>query len=249
VTKRMQLAILFLGIIGLVTGTILIGAYQAARQVPQFYREAMKQQPTSQQVAGEQLEKQVLDLHNDAQREGQWEAVFTDQQVNGWLATDLVQEFPRLLPHKMRDPRVAIDENRVRLACRYQHDNSQSVVWVDVDMYLTDEPNVVAVRVCRARAGMLPIPLKYILDSITSAARRAEIKMKWAHDNGDPVAMFTIPAQREADQRVIHLDALELRKGEVRVAGRTESPDDDDVEDLPETPHVGQSEEIDKSQQ
>ena len=51
---------------------------------------------------------QSLQLRNDICNEPTWEAVFTDQEVNAWLAEDLVTHFADQLPPEVHEPRVAV---------------------------------------------------------------------------------------------------------------------------------------------
>jgi hypothetical protein len=199
--------------------------YRAAQYRPAFYERALSAAPERQREAGDELERQVLELHNDVRRRGRWQATFTDEQINGWLASDLEEKFPKLLPQGVVEPRVAIETELARVACRYESKSITSVVSLDVEVHLTDEPNVVALRIHRARAGALPLPLKSFLDRITHIAAQSDLQLRWVQEDGDQVALFTIPAEHEdyATQG-IHLDTVELRDGAIYVAGRSGTP-------------------------
>src|SRR5262245_66308041 len=89
--------------------TIALSAfYRATQQAPQFYREALAAAPRSQHDEGQRFERQALALHNQLQHTGRWEVRFTQDEINGWLASELPEKFPELLPHGVSDPRVAI---------------------------------------------------------------------------------------------------------------------------------------------
>jgi hypothetical protein len=202
---------------------LLVGAYQAAKQEPEFYRQALSQQPQQQKKAGFELEQQVLELHNETRQDGRWQAVFTAEQINGWLAADLPDKFPKALPRGVTDPRVAIDPEQAQIACRYDDDKLSTVVSLAVELHLTEEPNVIAVRICQARAGVLPIPLKQWLDRISTAAQRSNLPLRWSQRDGDPVALVTVPTEhKDYAHRFVRLDTLELREGAIYLAGRTE---------------------------
>ena len=53
-----------------------------------------------------------------------WEAVFSDQEVNAWLAEDLVTHFADQLPPEVHDPRVLFETNRVILAFQLEKGGS-----------------------------------------------------------------------------------------------------------------------------
>ena len=59
---------------------------------------------------------QSLQLRNDICNEPNWEAVFTDQEVNAWLAEDLVTYFADRLPPEVNEPRVLFEPDRIILA-------------------------------------------------------------------------------------------------------------------------------------
>ncbi len=207
---------------------VLLAGYRAIQHKPDFYVKALKQEPARQAEAGDRLEKQVLDLRNEVRRDGHWEAVFTDEQINGWLAVDLPEKFPNTLPTGVSDPRIDIDPEQVQLACRYDSSKISAVISLAVDVHLTDEPNVLALRIRRARAGALPIPLNRWLDQATTKAHNAGIQVRWEQRDGDPVALVTIPTDHEEyDERLLRLETIELRDGELYLAGRTERVDDD----------------------
>ena len=83
--------------------------------------------------------------------------------------------------------------NRLQIAFQYESDQLSTIVSLSLEIGLADEPNTVAIRVRKAQAGWIPIPLKDFLDHISEAARRADILLRWAQQDGDPVALITIP--------------------------------------------------------
>jgi hypothetical protein len=199
--------------------------YYATQKEPDFYRQATQVPSPGQPTSGDDLEKAALDLHNDTHRAGRWEAIFTDEQLNGWLAVDLEEKFPGMLPKGILDPRISIQPQRAMIGCRYDEGRFQTVVSLSLELHLTDEPNTLAIRVCKVRAGALPVPVAGFLDRITTIARQGRIPLRWGQAKGDPVALVTIPVQHEEyAHRAIHLETVELREGEIYLAGRTEQP-------------------------
>lgn len=199
--------------------------YRGTQKVPDFYREAMATQltPQKQQEIGRQLERQAAELHNEVRREGPWEAAFADEQVNAWLAVDLGEKLPSTLPEGVSDPRVKISPDRIQTACKYETDGFSTVVSLETDVYLTDKPNQVAVRIRNVRAGSVPLPFRGLLDQVADSARRNGVDLRWSQQDGDPVALIQIPNRQQQDPpREIHVESLEVRDGEIHLAGRTE---------------------------
>ena len=139
-------------------------------------------QPQEQQEARDQFVVQATALASDLHRPGHWQSLFTADQINAWLALELATNYPDLLPDELQrsasfDPRP----NEATIACRYESGDMAAVLSLTVDAYL-HEPNVLALRIRRARAGALPVPLAQVLDSISHAARRAEPAARMAQD-------------------------------------------------------------------
>lgn len=219
---RRALGMVALGLL-IALAASLFSVYRAAQHVPQFYAEALEADPVVQRTAGDELERRALDLRNDVQRAGDWEAVFTEEQINGWLAVDLVEKFPNLLPPNVHAPRMVITADEVQVACRYQSERFDAVISLAATVAMTEEPNVVAVRIKRARAGALPIPLSQFLDDVTRAAHNSNLDLRWLQTEGDPVALIRLPTENtELTDRSLHLEKFELRDGEAYLSGRTE---------------------------
>jgi hypothetical protein len=224
VRKWIIIAAVTVGSLLLIALIALWLAYRATQQPVAWYDEVVYIEPVQAESAGDELERHALALVSGVKRPNdRWSAIFTQEQVNGWLAADLANKYPDSLPDGVSEPRVAIDEGGARFACRYDSPQITTVFNVETDVYLTDERNVLAVRVRRARAGALPLPLKRILDEATSAAQQRGIPIRWVEQQGDPVALVTVPSQIADVPGHIQVDMLLLRQGEVYVAGRTVS--------------------------
>lgn len=211
---RVLIGILVLTVIGLVV------FYRAARHVPKFYQEALAIEPAVQEKASEQMVKAATKLQNNLYHDGGWRAVFTAEQINGWLAVDLQRNFAASLPREFHDPRVSITPEGITLACRAESKGFSSVVSLEVTAYL-ESPNVIALRVRKARAGAIPWPLDQVLKAISEAARRSELRLEWRQAEGDPVALITLPPIPGKHGREVRIQTLKLEKDSIHVDGTT----------------------------
>lgn len=214
------LALIGLALMGCAVG-VYFGARRALNYQPAFYAQALEASPSDQRQAGREFERNVLELHNELQEVEAWSHVFTDSQINGWLAVDLPTKFPQVLPPSISQPRVALAPGTLQLAFRYQDDKWSTVVNLSLDVQLTEQPNTFGVRIRKARAGWVPLPLRDFLDQISQAARRADLRLQWAQENGDPVALVTMPTPSDQeDPPPFLIDTVEIGDGQVTVAGR-----------------------------
>jgi hypothetical protein len=217
--RKMRIAAALFGGLLLAAGLLACWLYWASQRVPGFYREAMASDPAAQKKASDALLRQATALASDAQKRGPWKAVFSAEQINGWLAVDLVENHADLLPPELSDPRVEITPEHVTIACRYRDGNLSAVFSLTAEPYLT-KPNVVSLRIRKARAGAVPIPLGKILDAISQAARQMNARLEWRQADGDPVAVISIPTPRDRNEKQLTVQVVELRQGEVYLSGQ-----------------------------
>ncbi|MGY8767426.1 MAG: hypothetical protein ACKVH8_03185 [Pirellulales bacterium] len=197
-------------------------AYQATQQEPEFYTQALEIKPEAAAEAGEILEEQIFALSNQIKKPTRWQLSLTDAQINGWLASDLEEKFPKFLPKEVEKPRVSITEDQILLACRFKGQQFQSVMTLSVDIFLVEEEkNVVAIRIRQATAGLLPVPLSQLLDQVAEHTAKAEVPVRWKQMENDPVALLNIPNSGEGINGEIRIDTIALRDGEIYLAGET----------------------------
>ena len=229
VWKFLKIAGVVAATLVLVLGLLALITWRATKAEVPWYTEAVadvEPEALAKRVeAGDELERHALELRNEARHTGAWEAVFTQEQINGWLASDLQEKFPDMLPDYVHNPRVKIDRDFARAAFRVSNSQIDAVIVVGVDLYLTENSNELAVRFRDARAGLVPLPLKHITDVAGRAAQKTNIELQWKQNSGDPVALIKIPEQVEDVQGRLIVENIEVRDGEVYLSGRTVKPD------------------------
>ncbi|HLA83972.1 MAG TPA: hypothetical protein VJL29_04185 [Thermoguttaceae bacterium] len=215
---RIWLLLTLLGL-GLLVG-VGVWIYQAAHQAPEWYRQAVATKDTAEErkASSDRMEQRLAELASGLKTNGRWEVLFTEAQVNGWLDYALSKKHPGSLPKGFFDPRVKIESDGVWGACCVDRGAVSGVVALNVDIYLA-EPNVVALRIRRARLGRLPWPLGKVLDGISQSAREAEVPLTWRQAEGDPVALIRIPSIQ--DKKRIRVKTIRLAEGKLYVAGVT----------------------------
>jgi len=200
----------------------LLCVYRASQQAPAFYKQALRRESATLRNEGQQFERQALALHNQLASQGEWEVRFTQDEINGWLATELPAKFPRALPPGISDPRIAIVGNELHLAVHYRRGRVDTVMSLAGEVSLTNQPNEIAVRIDQARAGLLPVPLGNLIEEVGARAARSNVHLRWTEVKGAPVALIRLPLGEDDDskKRVV-LDQLRLSDGQLVIAGRT----------------------------
>lgn len=207
------------GILGLLI-IALLGLYWASRYEPAFYRKVLTIDSANLEKGSDEMLRRALHFQNNLRHEGDWEVTFKQEQINCWLVNDLQRKHPELLQAEFRDPCVAIEPDRLQLACHYEKGITSSVLCLTVEPYVS-EPNVVALRIVKARAGLLPLPLTDVLKSITLAVQNTDCTLSWGQTDGDPVALIALPSSKEKGELTVKIKTVKLSEGEIFIAGST----------------------------
>lgn len=185
---------------------------------PRFYRSVVDVPREQRQERAKRFVAQSLQLRNDIVNEPRWEAVFTDQEVNAWLAEDLVTHFADQLPPEVHEPRVIFDDDRVTLAFQLDQGPIRSVISV-VARVDVPEQNVLELTLERIWAGAMPFPADPIIERITERAVRHGLDIRWEHLGEQPVAL--IRYSPDLTRNDVVLEHVVIRSGQIRLAGRS----------------------------
>jgi len=222
--KKLRIAAIFGTALAAVVAAALWGAYRAARQVRPFYQQALELDHAVLERGRQELESRATTLYSDARNAGTWQAVFTDEQVNGWLASQLADVAAgdvEAISASVHDPRIAISPGLLTLGFTTNQGGVETVVSVDASVFLTQQGDV-AVRLVKVQAGTLPLPVAIVADEIASACENLSLPMLWTEHDGQPVAMIKVGNADAANGPRWFIDAIELTDGEFFVSGHTD---------------------------
>jgi hypothetical protein len=219
-SKRVRLILIGVGGLLLMVASAAWLAYSASHYVPAFYRDAMEVALAKQETDSDAMLRQATALISALKKEGAWEFLFTADQINGWLAFDMVKNHPSAMAPTFLNPRVAIGPKGITVAGLFETEKIWSVVNLTIEPSVP-EPNVLSLRIVNARAGMLPAPLKKITDQLTQAASHLHWKLEWRQADGDPVARITLPENSDGTKWRTRVESLRLGEGEIFIAGAT----------------------------
>lgn len=185
-----------------------------------FYTAALATEPTQLAAASRELESRASALYSETRHVGTWQAAFTEDQINGWLALRLGSNYADELQTSFAEPRVAIEDDAVALAFQTRRGGIDTVVTAKAKVLLTDDGNV-AIRLVSVHAGALPIPPLQVAEQISRACRQLKLPISWTQIDGQPVAVLAINRGVAARDTRLALDALQIQPGAIYMAGQT----------------------------
>jgi hypothetical protein len=206
---------------------LLLGATGTAlalmvRHVPNFYRErAIPPGPAREQQSNAFLREFTMGLFDPIQNERKsWHASFTEAQINSYFQEGLLKSgwADKLFPESISDPRVALEDNAIRVAFRYGNAPWSTIISINVRLWLAPkEVNVVALELQGLHAGALPISAQSLLVQISEIAKRRNVDVTWYRHNGNPVALLRFQGERR--QPTVQLRHLEVKDGRITFVG------------------------------
>jgi len=185
---------------------------------PKFYQAAAKLPRATIRAEARHFAAQSLQLRNDIANEPNWEAAFTDREVNAWLAEDLVRHFAAELPREVHEPRVSFEADRVVLAFGLDQGPIRSMIWVVARVKVVGD-NTVALTLEKIRAGVVPISAESLVARIDAAARDRGLDIRWSAEGNSPVA--TLGYETDPERSGVVLERIRIEPGAIRLAGRS----------------------------
>jgi uncharacterized protein YpmS len=210
--------VLIAGLVLASLAVIPVLAWVSLSYEPQFYRNTARLPRARREADARRFVAQSLQLSNNIRNEPVWEAMFTDEEVNAWLAEDLVSQFADQLPPEVRDPRVAFETDRVTLAFRLEQGPVKSVIWV-VARPRVARANVLELTLEKIRAGIMPVPADDVLDRIADHVRARGVEVSWKRVDGLPVVR--VRYQPDADREDVELQTVQISAGQLRLTGKS----------------------------
>lgn len=194
-------------------------ALVAARS-PDFYRRRLD--VPAAEASARRLVSDVSALHASIVREGAWEAAFSENDINAWLAVDLPRNHGRLLPEWLTEPRVRLEPRRVLLAVRVGRGMASAVAAVTAEVLLR-EPNQLGIVVEDACLGGLPLPRGPVLAELRRRCDQIGMVTSVRRLDDRSVLVVYIPSTHESGGLSHWLESLAIGDGSIAITGQTRS--------------------------
>ena len=155
-------------------------------------------------------------------QKGDWEASFQADELNAFFRER--ENNPLADLGDIPDQRIAIEDDRLRIAIRKGSGFFSTVVEVEVKLWLVkDQSNLMALEIVGFRAGALPLPKNWILDEISTAARRLNADVNWYRNGSNPVAICRLYSNQSRPET--QLTNFRIGESTISIGGRhTGSP-------------------------
>ncbi len=217
--------------IGLIVAATLLAGVLAlsllASHQPASTRGTVPSGAAGPQAAGRMMSK-ASSLVAALERRGEWGSVFTDQEVNAWLAIDLPRLAPGLLPRSLREPTVRFRPRGVALSAQLVWGPCSGRLWSVLTVNLRSD-NLLEVGVEKARLGALPLPPGVVLETVARQAASTGMGTEMRVIGGKPLLLLTLPGKTKQGRAAAsgpeyHLEGLRVDEGELVLAGSTRLP-------------------------
>ena len=186
------------------------------RYEPSHYREALVE-AEKRPVRAREFATAFFNFLDASQSNRDWDGKFTDEQINSFFQAG---QADKLFPEGISDPRIIFEPERMRLAFRYRSGLINTIISISVKMWLPgSESNVLALRLERIDAGLVPFSAQWLLERISEVARNNGIEVSWFRHEGYPVAV--IHFQADLARPTLQLEAVQFEQGSITIHGRS----------------------------
>lgn len=206
---------------------VCVGAgvlFSAATVVPAEYEEALRIDEGQHQENRKELETELATLYTEAQDAKAWQTVLTADQINGWLATQLPEDYPELAEQGLTNPRVVFSPDGATLAIRIEQGRVNGVASAKVQGFLAGDGRL-ALQLVSVRLGRLPLPLGQAISQLQAIMADSKLPLQWTQSEGLPVLLVDIEQIASSEESRRWLTGVEIREGQIALAGATKSLD------------------------
>ncbi len=192
-----------------------------ASHVPAFYERTALPPGEIRDAFARDFNSRSTDLYNKLGGDRPWQQEFTQEQLNGYFQGQ--QDNPDTsapiveIPEEIRDVRVALEDDLIRIGFRYGDDPWSCIISVEFRVWLVaNKTNLIALELCDFRAGALPLGTRSLIDFVTEAARHDSIDVTWFRRAGHPIALLQLQANKS--RPTFQLRRLEVTPGKFVIA-------------------------------
>jgi hypothetical protein len=197
------------------------GAGLLLRHEPEFYRRALIEAGDVRKQLSRNCMTRFVQLQEDFRSSTKpWGETLTEAQINAFFQDDfaLSEDAESLRRQGLSDIRVSLEDETLKVGFRYGSDPWSAVISYDLRIWLVPrEFNVFAVELLGRHAGALPIISETLLTEMSELGRKKGIELTWYRHEGNPVALVRL--QPDRPRPTAQLQRLDLRKGEITIAG------------------------------
>jgi hypothetical protein len=225
---RRRVVVMLLVLLVVVAGG-LYSTYQATQQAPDFYTSIVEKPvaassgPPVRAVA----EKQIDEAKSAARKKESWRFEFTQDQINEFLARDLPEQFPGVLPASFKDPRIKIENGKMLLGCQYDSERFKAVIWVESEAVVGQDGKSIKLIPKSAGAGMLPMPVSRLferLNTLNTQTRGIELAIEG--EPPDAIVIRPQPGTIPPEHEDYYIDAIRLEEAKLSLEGSWEPVDE-----------------------
>jgi hypothetical protein len=181
------------GMLACLLCVVLGAALILVRYEPLWYRSAATPAGTERTQHSQDFHEAFSQLMYQVGNEPEWSGRVTAKQVNAWFEEGMYQEKldAELLRGNISQPRIAFEDNRIRLGFRYGKGIRSTIISMSLQVWVPpDDSSAVVLELESLHAGLLPVSAQSVLEDISRLLREKDLEINWYRHNGHPTAVL-----------------------------------------------------------
>ncbi|MGL6225872.1 MAG: hypothetical protein ACRC10_04500 [Thermoguttaceae bacterium] len=201
---------------------LLVFVFYSAIQVkPAFYQTALEVEPESQITLSHTIVQRCQEtVDRISTKDRDWELQLGQDEINAYLAVDLLKSYPKLLPSEIKNPRIAIQNDNLELACEVETSGISGVLHLTLRPRFIN-PNQCLLQIRAAHLGVVSLSRSKVCDLLGNRVRLADVQMERTTDQGGPALLITFKVDANPDLALL-LKQAEIVGDSLKVFGSSE---------------------------
>ncbi len=169
--------------------------YRAMSFVPQFYADRVEWSESQLDEAHEVFIQRTFNTFSELKRKRELEEIFTEEELNGWIAIQGPRLWQRVATMRVSRPRLQLTDKAIWIGAEIHTNWLRGVLWAIIEPAVRG-PNVVALKFREVRLGRLPLPTtrlsQLLVTGFLSETAGHRVAGFWETANGQPVLVLQI---------------------------------------------------------
>lgn len=186
---------------------------------PEFYQEALEIDENESVAASMELKHEATEVVQQIDAGEKWELTITEDQVNGWFATELSKIMSQKNIQYVSEPRVKIETQGATLACRWTASALSGVLVCKLTATLDSEQQTIKVQLGQIRSGWVAIHRDRWEPDAKRSLANANLPITWDDQQSNPEITVDLSEIKTETGRTVRVESLAFLDGSLQLQG------------------------------
>lgn len=218
--ERFFVRITLVGLVLCLLGILLVWlGWTSIERGPDFYQQALTIDKQEAEEASQELTQETAEVAQQIEAGEDWQLAISEEQVNGWFATELTKILEQRNIQQISEPRVKIEATGITLACRWKASALSGVLVLKGQAILDPQQQTVRVELGQIRSGLITVHRDRWEPEAKRSLSDLDLPVTWDDRKDHPEITIDLTELATNTGRVITVQTMEFEEGTLRLRG------------------------------